>query len=132
MNYSDGKCVISETSSGRHLGKSPKISAFSNLYVILFRICPHAFEEYDGYDDVYGHSVDDDSCISPTDAQQWLYDRARGQQSISSFIATHRDINEEEEDEDEEVAAQQHAKLRRDSEVRVMNENASHFVCKQN
>lgn len=62
--------------------------------------------------------MDDDSCISPTDAQQWLYDRAKGQQSISSFIATHRDIDEaDEEDVEDEAASQHHAKLRRDSEV---------------
>lgn len=86
-------------------------------FYFFFSICVSIFVEYDGYDDVYGHSVDDETCISPTDAQQWLYDRARGQQSISSFIATHRDIDEEEEDEDEDAAAQRHAKLRRDSEV---------------
>lgn len=57
--------------------------------------------------------MDDDSCISPTDANQWIYDRARGQQSVSSFIATHRDI----EEEDEEAEDQMHVKLRRDSEV---------------
>lgn len=60
--------------------------------------------------------MDEDSCISPSDAQQWIYDRARGEQSISSFIANNRDIEEEDEDADAAAVAL-HTKLRRDSEV---------------
>lgn len=73
--------------------------------------------EYDEYDDVYGHSVDDDSCISPTDAQQWMYDRNRGQQSIASFITNNHDIKEETDEDAESVADALHTKLRRDSDV---------------
>ncbi|KAH8365694.1 hypothetical protein KR093_003512 [Drosophila rubida] len=74
-------------------------------------------DEYDGYDDVYGHSVDDD-CVSPTD-QQWLYDRARGQQSMSAFISKNKNIEEEAEDDDDDEAFQ---KARRDSESFQMPE----------
>lgn len=45
--------------------------------------------------------MDEDSCISPTDAQQWMYDRAHGHQSMSSFIENHRNIEEEDEDPEE-------------------------------
>lgn len=48
------------------------------------------------YDDVFGHSVEED-CISPTDAQQWIYDRARGQSSMTEFLSNHTDIQEEDE-----------------------------------
>ncbi|EDW68885.1 protein HBS1 [Drosophila virilis] len=71
-------------------------------------------DEYDGYDDVYGHSVDDD-CVSPTD-QQWLYDRARGQQSMSAFIKKNKNIEEEAEDDDEDDDDEAYQKARRDSE----------------
>ncbi|XP_043286328.1 HBS1-like protein [Venturia canescens] len=41
-------------------------------------------DEYDGYDDVYGHSVDDDYNVSP-EAEEFLFDRNK-QQNISSFL----------------------------------------------
>lgn len=78
--------------------------------------------EYDAYDDIYGHSVDDESSISPTDAQQWMYDRNRGQQSIASFITNNHDIKEETDEETDTMANELHEKLRRDSDV-----NKTHF-----
>ncbi|XP_053693457.1 protein HBS1 [Sabethes cyaneus] len=77
---------------------------------------------YDDYDDDedyhYGHSVEDD-CISPTDAQQWMYDRAKGQQSMSAFLANHRDIEEEDDSVQAEPGQSPREKqtlYRRDSE----------------
>ncbi|XP_067012360.2 protein HBS1 [Anabrus simplex] len=58
-------------------------------------------DEYDGYDDVYGHSVEDDYCISPSDdAAEFLYDRSR-QPQMSAFFTEEDNI--EEEDESAEV-----------------------------
>ncbi|XP_049887433.1 protein HBS1 [Pectinophora gossypiella] len=58
-------------------------------------------DDYD-YDDVYGHSVEDES-MSPSDASQWMYDRSRNQQAIAHFLESHKDIQEEAEDEPEET-----------------------------
>lgn len=57
-------------------------------------------DEYDGYDDVYGHSVEDDFCVSPGTAAQFLYNRD-APPSLSSFMAS-EEIPEEEEYESEE------------------------------
>lgn len=55
-------------------------------------------DDYD-YDDLYGHSVEDESCLSPSDTEQWMYDRSRNQQAISAFLDSQNDIQEEAEDE---------------------------------
>ncbi|KAJ8964739.1 hypothetical protein NQ314_004670, partial [Rhamnusium bicolor] len=47
-------------------------------------------DEYDGYDDVYGHSVDDDYYISPS-SRQFLYNRENSTRSSEG------DIKEEDE-----------------------------------
>ncbi|XP_071636118.1 protein HBS1 [Temnothorax longispinosus] len=57
-------------------------------------------DEYDGYDDVYGHSMEDDYCVSPS-VEQFLFDRSK-QQNIASFI-TEPDIVEDNEDIDESL-----------------------------
>ncbi|XP_038209149.1 HBS1-like protein [Zerene cesonia] len=56
-------------------------------------------DDYD-YEDVYGHSVEDDVCLSPSDAAQFLYDRSQNQHAISQFLDSHDDIQEEPEDDD--------------------------------
>lgn len=69
-------------------------------------------DDYD-YDDVYGHSVEEDSCLSPSDTAQWLYDRSHNQQAISSFLESHDDIQEETEEEC--AASERPTLLRRES-----------------
>ncbi|XP_015178856.1 PREDICTED: HBS1-like protein isoform X3 [Polistes dominula] len=69
--------------------------------------CMNYTDEYDGYDDVYGHSVEDDYCVSPS-AEQFLFDRSK-QQNIASFI-TEPDIVEDSED-DNSVSSHEAKKL---------------------
>ncbi|XP_051172070.1 protein HBS1 [Leptopilina boulardi] len=64
--------------------------------------CMNYSDEYDGYDDVYGHSVEDDYCVSPG-AEQFMYDRNK-QANISSFI-TEPNIAEGNEEEHEDQLA---------------------------
>ncbi|VVC98310.1 unnamed protein product [Leptidea sinapis] len=76
-------------------------------------------DDYD-YDDVYGHSVEEDSCLSPSDASQWLYDRSKNQQAISQFLESD-DIQEETE---EEVVNTRPGLERRESiDIRSLNLN---------
>lgn len=60
--------------------------------------------EYDGYDDVYGHSVEEDVCMSPSEAA-FMYDRegSHNQRGIGAFIQTEKNIVEENEVEVKEV-----------------------------
>lgn len=69
--------------------------------------------EFD-YDDTTVGSLDEDGCISPTDASQWIYDRARGQSSLEQFMSKNADIQEEMEEDVEDPAM--NLKERRDSE----------------
>lgn len=61
--------------------------------------------EYDGYDDVYGHSVEEDYCMSPSEAA-FMYDRegSRNQRGIGVFLQTENNIAEEDEEEIKEVS----------------------------
>jgi elongation factor 1 alpha-like protein len=63
---------------------------------------------------VVGSVSDDVECISPTDAKQWLFDRAKGQSSLEQFLSKNEDIQEEQEEDDEDTVFD--GKQRRDSE----------------
>lgn len=118
MNYSDGMFVfiVSVSTQLHWIIKLLLLCKGVHLLDLIFFIL-HIGAEYDAYDDIYGHSVDDESPISPTDAQQWMYDRNRGVQSIASFITNNHDIKEETDEETDTMADELHKKLRRDSDV---------------
>lgn len=56
-----------------------------------FHRSPGNFTDYDDYDEVYGRSVDDDCCISPTDASQFLYNRNQPQGNLDNFLVREDD-----------------------------------------
>lgn len=74
--------------------------------------------EYEGFDDVYGHSVEDDHCISPSEAR-FLYDRTRHPQ-MSAFINEENYIAEE--DEHSTITEQQSKELNK-SQTRIIDED---------
>lgn len=59
--------------------------------------------DYDDYDDVYGRSVDDDTCISPTDASEFLYNRNHPKPGNLGTFLVKEDQNEDEDDPMEET-----------------------------
>ncbi|XP_038057817.1 HBS1-like protein isoform X1 [Patiria miniata] len=64
-------------------------------------------EDYEGYDDVYGHSVEDDYGVSPSTAEQFIFQRSLQHHQLASFL----------EEGEEDLKREEEADLaRRDSE----------------
>lgn len=57
------------------------------------------FTDYDGYDDVYGHSMDDDYCISPSN-RHYLYNRENSARSSESDIKEENELEAQLEDQE--------------------------------
>ncbi|GFS43862.1 HBS1-like protein [Trichonephila inaurata madagascariensis] len=54
-----------------------------------------ADEEYDSFNACYGHSVEDDFCISPSTEAQFLYNRSSRGQNLNAFFQTEESVPEE-------------------------------------
>lgn len=75
-------------------------------------------EDYDD-DDVYGYSVEEDSCMSPSDTSQWIYDRNRSQQV--DILQSHNDIQEEPEEDSGANTSQPGLERRESLDFRSLN-----------
>ncbi|XP_022088694.1 HBS1-like protein isoform X3 [Acanthaster planci] len=73
-------------------------------------------EDYEGYDDVYGHSVEDDYGVSPSTAEQFIYHRSLQHHRLASFL---------EEGEDDLKKEEEDSRARRDSE-RSLGDSANY------
>ncbi|KAF5288081.1 hypothetical protein FQR65_LT12131 [Abscondita terminalis] len=89
-------------------------------------------DEYDGYDDVYGHSVEDDYCVSPSEAA-FMYDRegTKSKQKIGAFFQTVNDIAEENEGEMREASLSDVDKARLESCIEQIRGIVGNAVPKQ-
>lgn len=77
-------------------------------------------DDYD-YDDVYGHSVEEDGCLSPSETAQWMYDRSRNQQAISNYLEQHNNIQEEEVEDDSQNISEPNLERRDSVDLRSLN-----------
>lgn len=114
LNYDDGKLKIILKTNKKLENNFSLFICFDSISLpklpkTLLNVI-ELISEYDDFNAVVG-SLDEQECISPTDANQYLFDRARGESSLNRFLSNNEDIQEGDE-EDLEFDG----KERRDSE----------------